>query len=104
MASNEPVKTQLRFRWTVFLNVFLASIVLGGLAHELIHLIFIPYTAQLTINLSNPSELLSVCCFQQGEEVYESVAVFVQVLAMLVWILLNLKVCLYEVPVYKTGK
>ena len=89
----------LKFRPIVFLNVFLASIVLGGLAHELIHLIFIPYTATLTINMANPAELLSVCCFQKGEEAYESAAVFVQLVAMSVWILLNLKHCFYEVPV-----
>ena len=81
----------LRLDVPLFMNVLLAAIVVGGLAHEMIHTIFIPYTVKFTIDFSNPQELLYVCCFLPGEEPEFQIflSLFVQFVTMVAWLYLN---------------
>lgn len=85
------VQKQLKLDVPIFLNILLAAIVVGGLAHEMIHTIFIPYAVKFTIDFSNPRELLYVCCFLPGEQPEFEIflSLFVQFVTMVTWIYLN---------------
>jgi len=78
-------------------SVLLAGIILGALAHELVHVLLIPKATTVTWHIGDPEVVLSTCCLAPGEDALEWLAFLVQFAVLVAWVLLNGEVWLHEV-------
>ena len=72
-----------------FTSVLFAAILLGFLAHELIHLILISDVSSITLYFGAQENLISVCCLTGSEQAYEELAYAVQAIVTVGWIIIN---------------
>ena len=80
-----------------FVSVMLAGILLGFIAHELVHMLLISNLSSITIRFGQPIASASVCCLSPGESAYEELAYTVQFTVTLLWIILNNKIYRREI-------
>lgn len=72
-------------------SVLFAAILLGFLAHELIHIILISNVSRITLYFGAQENLISVCCLSGTEQAYEELAYAVQAIVTVGWVIINSK-------------
>lgn len=75
-----------RFSFLAFVNVAVAAILIGGVIHELVHIILLQHPAQFRVHFGDVKAVFSTCCLAPGERPYEEIAYAVQFFVGLIWI------------------
>ena len=87
-------RTYYSLDFVLLLNIFLAAIVLGAIAHEAFHFLTISNPSELTVYWGNPDFVISTCCLEGDEGTMEAISYGVQFLVMGLWVLMNFKFAL----------
>ncbi len=75
------------FHFWLFICVAFSGLMVGGIIHELVHVVLISHPTQFRVHFGDPSAILSTCCLLPGEYAYEEVAYLLQSLVTAGWIL-----------------
>ncbi|VVB98896.1 Uncharacterised protein [uncultured archaeon] len=94
MAGNKQVNEAINI--PSFFSVMFAGILLGFIAHELVHILLIPEVTSITIRFGGSTVPVSVCCLNEGQKPLEEIAFFVQFLLTIVWIVFNRNIYLHQ--------
>ncbi|MEK6902647.1 MAG: hypothetical protein AABX02_03625 [archaeon] len=78
-----------RFSFAGFLNVGFAGIVMGGIVHELVHMILLRHPTQFQVHFGDPVAIFSTCCLAAGELPQEEIAYGIQFVVMVLWFYFN---------------
>lgn len=71
-------------------NILLAAIVIGAIAHELVHFALMSNPTSISIHFGEAEKLISICCLQEGEYAFEEIAYTIQFVATLLWIAVSI--------------
>ena len=77
------------FDMLAFVSVLLAGVLLGFIAHELVHMLLISNVSSITVRFGQPVASASVCSLSPGESAYEELAYTNQFIVTILWIILN---------------
>lgn len=69
-----------------FLNSVFSAILLGGLVHELTHVLLIRHPTQFNVHFGDANAIFSTCCLAPGELPNEEIAYLIQFLVMVSWV------------------
>lgn len=83
--------TYHRFNWQGFLVVFVSALAIGAIAHEMVHLLTIENPVSVSIYFGRSDAILGTCCLLPGEEPFELLAYFIQLVIMIAWFFLNME-------------
>ncbi len=75
------------FHFWLFVCVAFSGLMIGGIIHELVHVVLISHPTQLRFHFGDTSSILSTCCLNPGEYDYELLAYGAQFLITMGWIL-----------------
>ncbi|MDP2666447.1 MAG: hypothetical protein Q8P05_03035 [Candidatus Diapherotrites archaeon] len=79
-------KDDLPFALRGFIAVALSGILVGGIGHEIVHLILLRHPTQFRVHFGDPTAILSTCCLLPGELPYEEIAYLIQFIITMAWI------------------
>ena len=85
-------KVYARIKPLALFNVLFSALVVGLIAHELVHILLIPNPTSITFHFADPEKLVSICCIKAGEHAFEELAYAVQFAVSLLWIFANYKI------------
>lgn len=77
------------FSFMAFINVGFAAIVIGGIIHEIVHMILLRHPTQFQVHFGDPVAIFSTCCLAPGELPQEEIAYGIQLLVMILWFFFN---------------
>ena len=72
-----------------FTSVLLAAVMLGFIAHELVHLALISDISSIVITFGSSKSPLGICCLSEGELAMEELAYLAQFIVTLSWVAAN---------------
>ncbi len=75
------------FHFWLFVCVAFSGLMIGGIIHELVHVVLISHPTQLRFHFGDASSILSTCCLNPGEYDFELLAYGVQFFVTMGWIL-----------------
>jgi hypothetical protein len=75
------------FHFWLFVCVAFSGLMIGGIIHELVHVVLISHPTQLRFHFGDSSSILSTCCLNPGEYDYELLAYGIQFLVTGGWLL-----------------
>ena len=99
MKHSESQVVYERVRPLALFSVIIAGIALGALAHELVHVLLIPYATSITFHIGDPQVLFSTCCLKPGDYAFEELAFLAQFAVLVAWVFLNKDVWLEKVKI-----
>jgi hypothetical protein len=89
---HEFVRVLKSIRWFAFLNVLLASLLVGAIVHELINVVLLAHPMKICLHIGELPSIVSICCLTEeevkhwwlGSELFPLLGQFV---IMLLWVL-----------------
>ena len=90
--------------WAVFIAVFLSSVLVGILVHELAHIILIGGVSTITVNIGDPEHFIEICCVRGDEIFLEQISYLLQFFSMVFWTLAFRKTYIKRFRYPKTGE
>ncbi len=70
-----------------FVNVAIAGVTLGGIFHEIVHVLLLNHPTQLRLHFGDTNAIFSTCCLLPGELANEEIAYAVQFLVTIAWVI-----------------
>ncbi len=70
-----------------FVNVAVAGVAVGGIMHEIVHVLLLNHPTQLRLHFGDPYAIFSTCCLLPGELANEEIAYAVQFLVTIGWVI-----------------
>lgn len=68
------------------LNIILAGLLVGWIAHELVHILTMSSVSSITFYFGSKKFISTVCCLQPFEEAFEYIAYTIQAITTVVWV------------------
>ena len=70
-----------------FVNVAISGVAVGGIIHEIVHILLLSHPTQLRLHFGDPYAIFSTCCLLPGELANEEIAYAVQFLVTIAWVI-----------------
>lgn len=70
-----------------FVNVAISGVAVGGIMHEIVHVLLLSHATQLRLHFGDPYAIFSTCCLLPGELANEEIAYAVQFLVTIGWVI-----------------
>lgn len=87
LKSKSQVEQGGRISVSGFVNVAIAGVAVGGIMHEIVHVLLLNHATQLRLHFGDPYAIFSTCCLLPGELANEEIAYAVQFLVTIGWVI-----------------